>query len=84
MHIGIEIKKAYSDFQGLKLCLMLSFIFASVIFLRISKTFHVCVSIDFTNMLRDFGWEILASRRFSCFVFEIQSKLIRITVIFLC
>ena len=55
MHIGIEIKKAYSDFQGLKLYLMFSFIFASVIFVRISKTFHVCVSIDFTNMLRDFG-----------------------------
>ena len=84
MHIGIEIEKAYSDFQGLKLYLMFSFIFASVIFERISKTFHVCVSIDFTNMLRDFGEEILASRRFSCFVFEILSKLIRNTVIFLC
>ena len=55
MHIGIEIKKAYSDFQDLKLQLMFSFIFASVIFVRISKTFHVCVFIDFTTMLRDFG-----------------------------
>ena len=55
MHIGIKIKKVYTDFQDLKLYLMFSFSFASVIFVRISKTFHVCVSIDFTNMLRDFG-----------------------------
>ena len=55
MHIGIEIEKAYSDFQGLKLYLMFSFISASVIFVIFSKTFHVCVFIDFTNMLRDFG-----------------------------
>ena len=84
MPIGIETKKAYSDFQGLKLYLKFSFIFASVIFVRISKTYYVCISIDFTNMLHNFGKEILANRRFSCFVFEILSKLIRNIVIFLC